>query len=114
MPRLVVHNHIAFNHPGLTQELKYLRAFSFELPTDITLASLVRCYRSRCLHCHRRPKILRKALHQTPLTKIPRKILHADYLYINKSTHYLVIVDNATRKVYLKYTQVLMMLKQWL
>ena len=40
LPRLVVHNHIAFNHPGLSQELKYLRIFSFELPTDITLESL--------------------------------------------------------------------------
>ena len=104
LPRLVVHNHVAFNHPGLVQELKYLKTFSFELPLEVTLQSLVRGYRSRCLHCHRRPKVLRRALHQTPLTKVPRKILHADYLYINKSTHYLVIVDNATRKVYLKYT----------
>ena len=106
LPRLVVHNHIAFNHPGLSQELRYLKTFSFELPTDVTLESLVRAYRQRCLHCQRRPKILRRALHQTPLTKIPRKILHADYLYINRHTHYLVIVDNATRKVFLKYTSV--------
>ena len=104
LPRLVVHNHVAFNHPGFAQELKYLKTFSFELPEDVTVETLVRGYRNRCLHCQRRPKILRRALHKTPLTKIPRKILHADYLYINKATHYLVIVDNATRKVYLKHT----------
>ena len=105
LPRLVIHNHIAFNHPGLHEELRYLKTFSFELPDQISLETLVRGYRSRCLHCQRRPRLLRRQLNQTPLTKIPRKILHADYLYINPFSHFLVIVDNATRKICLKHTR---------
>ena len=104
LPRLVVHNHIAASHPSLTEELHYLKSFSFELPSPLKLEEIVRAYRKRCLHCQRRPQLLRRALNETPMTLIPRKILHADYLYLNKHSYYLVIVDNATRKVFLKHT----------
>ena len=104
LPRLVIHNHIALNHPGLHEELRYLRTFSFELPSNVSLDTIIRGYRAKCMHCQRRPRVLRRALHETPITKIPRRILHADYLYINKASHFLVIVDNATRKVFLKHT----------
>ena len=105
LPRLIVHNHFSNSHPSSSEETDYLRTFSFELPANLSLDDMVRGYRERCVHCQRRPKLLRRALNETPITKIPRKILHADYLYINKHSHFLVIVDNATRKVFLKHTK---------
>ena len=81
-----------------------LDTFSFELPARIRPRDIVKAYHQRCMHCQRRPKLLRRALNETPITKIPRKILHADYLFINHRSHFLVIVDNATGKVFLKHT----------
>ena len=88
--RIVVHNHIAQQHPSLQAELNYLKAFAFELSKGETIKDIVLEYRQRCLHCHRRPKVLRRQLNLTPLTNIPRKIIHADYLYLNKHSHLLV------------------------
>ena len=42
----------------------------------------------------------------TPVSKIAREYLHADFLYLNEFSHLLVIVDNATRKVFLKHCKV--------
>ena len=71
LPRLVLHNHAALNHPSFfSQELRYLKTSSIELSEDATLQALVRGYRNRCFHCHRHPKILLRALHKTPLKRI--------------------------------------------
>ena len=105
LTRLIVHNHFSNSHPSSSKEIDYLRTFSFELPANISLDVMVRGYRERCVHCQRGPKLLRRALTETLITKIPRKILHTDYLYINKHSPCLVIVDYATRKVFLKHTK---------
>lgn len=46
--------------------------------------------------------LFRRPLGQALLCKIPREILHADYLAVNEYCHLSLIVDNATRKLYLK------------
>ncbi len=103
-PRLIVHNHLVKVHPGFHEELMSLRKYKVDMPLGHTLSKVLKSFRRRCLHCQRKPKLQRRPLLQTPLTNVPRKFLHADYLYLKKNSHLLVIVDNATRKVFLRHT----------
>ena len=38
------------NHVGLIEELRYLRKFSFELPSNISFETIIRKYRGKCIH----------------------------------------------------------------
>ena len=102
LTELIVHNHFARLHRGLELETDGLwRSYSFDIRKDEP-RELIKGIRSSCLHCHRRPKLIRRELGETFATEIPRKILHLDFLHINKFSHMLVILDNATLKTYLK------------
>ena len=100
--KLVVHNHFAKLHVGVNEEVRSLRSqYSFNLNKE-ELQLVVRRMHESCLHCHRRPRLIRREMGQTFLTKEPRRILHLDFLFVNKFCKLLVILDNATRKTYLK------------
>ncbi|NIW12711.1 MAG: DDE-type integrase/transposase/recombinase [Candidatus Thorarchaeota archaeon] len=104
VPRLLVHNHLTQLHPSWKDEMQSLRHYKLKLPKNTTLKKVVEAYRKKCLHCQRRPRLHRRPLNLTPISRRPREILHADYLYLAKNSHLLVIVDNATRKVFLRHT----------
>ena len=103
LTRLIIHNHLARNHPGRQEEIQFLREFSYQRQFSKVQAAVDE-YRARCLHCARVPKLIRREQNLTPISRTPREIIHADYLYINVHSHYLVLVDNATRKIFLKHT----------
>ena len=119
LPRLILHHHVAESHPTLTEELKKLRAsYHFNIPQG-RLKKLVKAMENRCLHCDRRPKLVRTPLSITELAKRPGEILHSDYLYINKYGYILTLVDSLSRKTWLKYCQratadnVVDIIKEW-
>ena len=101
--RLILHHHIAEQHPSPTAEFKMLmNEYAFTLkPGDVR--DMVELQHERCLHCDRVPKLIRTPLNITELAKNTGEILHADYLYINKSGYILTLVDSLSRKTWLKY-----------
>ena len=101
--RVIIHIHLALTHPSIHRELKAYSDYSFQLQTPIK--KLIENLHRKCVHCHRSPQLLRRPLHLTQLAKKPGGILHSDYLYINKHGYILTLVDNLTRKTYLKYAQ---------
>src|SRR5690606_10946825 len=101
---VIVHNHIALVHPGLTVEMKALETYDIEVPKGTTLKEILEGYRSKCIHCNRHPGIVRRDQHLTNIASQPRQILLADYLYINTTGYILVLMDECTRKALLKYS----------
>eukprot|EP00924_Labyrinthula_sp_SR-Ha-C_P001742 snap_masked-scaffold_64-processed-gene-0.37-mRNA-1 protein AED:0.39 eAED:0.40 QI:0/0/0/1/1/1/2/0/1625 len=101
--KLMLHNHLANNHASIKEEERTLQSFKLKLPKGTTTLDLIKRIRNNCLHCGVKSKLIRRSLNMSPLSKIPREIIHADFLYINKFTHYLVLTDNATRKIYLRH-----------
>eukprot|EP00924_Labyrinthula_sp_SR-Ha-C_P000811 maker-scaffold_7-snap-gene-4.4-mRNA-1 protein AED:0.45 eAED:0.56 QI:0/0/0/1/0/0/4/0/317 len=96
--RLIVHNHLATNHASIKEEERTLSSLKFILPKQTTVVDIIKKVRDNCMHCGARPKLIRRSLNMNLLSKIPREIIHVDFLYINKFTNYLVLTDNATRK----------------
>ena len=46
----------------------------------VTIQELVEAMRSKCLHCQRVPKLVRRPKEMTFLAKTPNEILHSDYV----------------------------------
>ena len=103
LPWILIHSHVSLGHTSETQELMHLRKH-YSFPSAIDIARLVKEFRRRCLHCDRVPKFVRRPLHLTELARTPREILHSDFLYVDQNSGYiLTILDNLTRKTYLKH-----------
>ena len=60
---------------------------------------------NRCLHCDRRPKLVRTPLGSAELAKELGEILHSDYLYVNKHGYILTLVDSLSRKTWPKHCE---------
>eukprot|EP00924_Labyrinthula_sp_SR-Ha-C_P012396 augustus_masked-scaffold_10-processed-gene-5.53-mRNA-1 protein AED:1.00 eAED:1.00 QI:0/0/0/0/1/1/4/0/391 len=101
--RLVLHNHLANNQASIKEEKRTLLSFKLILPKRTKVVDIIKKVGNYCMHCEAKAKVIRRSLNTSPLSKIPQEIIHADFLYINKFTHYLVLTDNAKRKVYLKH-----------
>eukprot|EP00924_Labyrinthula_sp_SR-Ha-C_P013283 snap_masked-scaffold_45-processed-gene-1.3-mRNA-1 protein AED:0.73 eAED:0.74 QI:0/0/0/1/1/1/2/0/758 len=101
--RLILHNHLASNHSSIKEEERTLSSFKFTLPRKTSVLDIIKKVRDNYMHCGARPKLIRRSLNMSRLSRVPREIIHADFLYINKFIHYLVFTDNVTRKIYLKH-----------
>eukprot|EP00924_Labyrinthula_sp_SR-Ha-C_P000933 augustus_masked-scaffold_7-processed-gene-8.3-mRNA-1 protein AED:1.00 eAED:1.00 QI:0/0/0/0/1/1/3/0/788 len=99
--RYIVTNHINKAHPSKTAENKYLKAVHFEGVDRKSLDLLLKSFRRRCLHCQREPFLIRRPYKMTPLARRTREIIHAGYLYINKTGYILAVMDSCSRKVML-------------
>ena len=82
-----------------------MKSFHFNLPDGVKVEDVVRRVIGGCLHCQRRPQIIRRPRDSTMRADRPRKILMMDYLYINSSGYILVLMDACTRKCLLKYSR---------
>ena len=101
--RLLLHHHVVHDHPSTSAETKLLlNQYAFQISAK-EVRECVHLLHERCLHCDRVPKLLRTPLNVTELAKETGEVLHADYLYINKSGYILTLVDSLSRKTWLKY-----------
>ena len=96
LDRLIIHNHVQRGHSSIDDEVHALKA-KFALESG-TFVEKVKRFRNKCLHCQRKPAIIRRPLYSRWHAKEPGKILHLDYLKVYHS-YLLVICDDLSRKV---------------
>ena len=99
-----MHNHIATGHQSCAKELRNLKGYFIDLPKPHKIKQIIQELRNQCVHCQRRPAILRRPYHTTTLPTRCREILLADYLYVRHSQYILVLVDGFSRKIILHAT----------
>eukprot|EP00924_Labyrinthula_sp_SR-Ha-C_P015272 snap_masked-scaffold_9-processed-gene-13.44-mRNA-1 protein AED:0.63 eAED:0.63 QI:0/0/0/0.5/1/1/2/0/291 len=103
--RVLVKNHVLMGHPSKSAETKELAKYYFHGVDNHTYNLLFLSFRGRCLHCQRGPRLIRRPLHLTKLGTRARRVLGADYLFINSNGYILAIVDTCTRKVQLTFSK---------
>eukprot|EP00924_Labyrinthula_sp_SR-Ha-C_P011152 snap_masked-scaffold_81-processed-gene-0.31-mRNA-1 protein AED:0.44 eAED:0.44 QI:0/-1/0/1/-1/1/1/0/537 len=103
--RYIVVNHTLKGHPSKEAEKKYLAQVYFHGLKKRELNRMLTGFRGKCLHCNRTPRIIRHPYNLTKLARRPREILRSDYLYVNSVGYILVIMDSATRKLQLMFTE---------
>jgi len=97
IPRLLWYNHVSQGHPSLDEEITGLNEYYFEI-SKTELEKQLKQLHDRCLHCKKRPSIVRRPFLLTWRAEKPNQMIHADFLKIYK--HYiLVMLDNYSRKV---------------
>eukprot|EP00924_Labyrinthula_sp_SR-Ha-C_P006998 augustus_masked-scaffold_8-processed-gene-6.62-mRNA-1 protein AED:0.40 eAED:0.40 QI:0/-1/0/1/-1/1/1/0/1501 len=104
--KFLLHFHAAGIHRNISRELEDLQAkYTFDSKVTRILKDIMRRLRTRCLHCSRFPKLIRRPRDITILGKKCRDVLLMDYLYINPAGYIVVLVDSLSRKCMLMYEE---------
>eukprot|EP00924_Labyrinthula_sp_SR-Ha-C_P012481 snap_masked-scaffold_10-processed-gene-8.24-mRNA-1 protein AED:0.45 eAED:0.46 QI:0/-1/0/1/-1/1/1/0/1717 len=100
MDRVLIHYHIASLHATIKDQKRGLiRDYRFE--KEGMMDTKLKFIAEKCLHCPRKPALIRRPRDITVLGTKPREILLMDYLYINEDGYLLVLADSFSRKVHL-------------
>ena len=102
--KLIVHNHIVTGHASKAQEMEILKEFKFIWEHNLTTELVIDLLHSYCIHCQRKPSIIKRPYQITKLGRHFGDVLHSDYLYVNRHGYILTLMDSLTRKILLKYT----------
>ena len=89
--------HFQLGHVSKDAELKEIQKFHIG-KTDSEIMKMLQQIRDTCLHCHRRPHIIRRPLHKNMHSLVVNRMIHMDYLKM-KSSYLLVLVEDLSRKV---------------
>jgi len=103
IPHLLVSTHISNFHQRLEVDLRSLAKYSIRNCSQAKLKNHMKNFRAMCLHCQRRPYLLRTPLNSTITGRKPRAVLRMDFLKINEAGGILVIIDTFTRKTFLRH-----------
>ena len=98
--RIIVAAHYTTGHGSISTMLTELDK-SFCIPD---VKELVTKFTRLCLHCDKKPRIIRRKIGEQKHASKPNEILHADYLYVHKG-YLLVIRDDLSSHVELFYTK---------
>ena len=99
VPRLIVSEHINAAHASIKDELAEItRKYYLTHPVKQRLELQISKFHERCLHCEKKPALIRRPLHMTWQAEKPNEIIHGDYLKI-EGEYLLVLMDNLTRKI---------------
>eukprot|EP00924_Labyrinthula_sp_SR-Ha-C_P015671 snap_masked-scaffold_4-processed-gene-6.8-mRNA-1 protein AED:1.00 eAED:1.00 QI:0/-1/0/0/-1/1/1/0/336 len=102
---VVVHNHIFMVHPPESREVEQLqRYYSFKsFEKKRVIREVIQGLHRICVHCNWNPALIRTPHHLTDLGSKRGAVLRADFLYVNSAGYILVLLDDLTRKVSLKF-----------
>jgi len=105
IPHLMASVHVQNFHGSEEQDLISLRRYVVIWRNQyISLKKYLKAYRRTCLHCQRRPYLLRTPFNKTLMGKSPRDVIRMDYLKVNEYGSILVIIDTFSRKTLLHHT----------
>eukprot|EP00924_Labyrinthula_sp_SR-Ha-C_P010186 augustus_masked-scaffold_66-processed-gene-0.96-mRNA-1 protein AED:1.00 eAED:1.00 QI:0/0/0/0/1/1/6/0/468 len=116
LERQLVHIHLANKHGSLESDLAEAAKFELRTPAAIKrmlrgqtswkkMVEFIRLFRNNCIHCHRLPKAIKTTYSFVTRARPPRETLVADFLYINRIGHILVLTDAFSRFTQLMYTK---------
>ena len=98
--RLIVAAHYVTGHGGVDTIRSELNTSFFMPDSDGLIKRFVRL----CLHCDKRPRIIRRKIGEQKHAKKPNEVIHADYLYVHKG-YLLVLRDDLSSHVELFYAK---------
>eukprot|EP00924_Labyrinthula_sp_SR-Ha-C_P001300 augustus_masked-scaffold_7-processed-gene-19.103-mRNA-1 protein AED:1.00 eAED:1.00 QI:0/0/0/0/1/1/3/0/604 len=100
MDRVLIHYPVASIHATMKDQKRGLvRDYCYE--KEGVVDAKLKLIAEKCLHCLRKPALIRRPTDITVLGTKPREILLMDYLYINEDGYLLVLADSFSRKVHL-------------
>ena len=95
VPRFIYYKHITRGHPSINDEVLELRRFHMKVSN---LDKVIKELHTRCLHCMKRPRLIRRPYYLTWRAKVPNEVIHGDFIKIETS-YILLFLDNFSRKV---------------
>eukprot|EP00924_Labyrinthula_sp_SR-Ha-C_P012404 augustus_masked-scaffold_10-processed-gene-5.64-mRNA-1 protein AED:1.00 eAED:1.00 QI:363/0/0/0/1/1/6/0/753 len=112
----LVHIHLANKHGSLKADLAEAAEFEWKIPAAMErtlrgdtpwkkMAELLRLFRDNCIHCRKLPKAIKTRYSLVIRTRRPRETIVADFLYVNRIGHILVLTDAFTRFTQLTNTK---------
>eukprot|EP00924_Labyrinthula_sp_SR-Ha-C_P007286 maker-scaffold_8-snap-gene-14.16-mRNA-1 protein AED:0.72 eAED:0.73 QI:0/0/0/0.5/1/1/2/0/1054 len=108
LERQLVHIHLANKHGSLEADLAEAAKFEWRIPAAMErtlrgdtpwkkMVELIRLFRDNCIHCRRLPKAIKTTYSLVTRARRPRETLVADFLYVNRIGHILVLTDAFSR-----------------
>eukprot|EP00924_Labyrinthula_sp_SR-Ha-C_P013237 augustus_masked-scaffold_45-processed-gene-0.3-mRNA-1 protein AED:1.00 eAED:1.00 QI:0/0/0/0/1/1/12/0/1692 len=116
LERELVHIHLANKHGSLEADLAEAAKFEWRIPAAMESAlrgdtpwkkvvELIPVFRDNCIHYHRLPKAIKTTYSLVTRPRRSRETLFADFLYVNRIGHILVLMDVYSRFKQLTHTK---------
>eukprot|EP00924_Labyrinthula_sp_SR-Ha-C_P003437 snap_masked-scaffold_15-processed-gene-9.33-mRNA-1 protein AED:0.88 eAED:0.88 QI:0/-1/0/1/-1/1/1/0/1128 len=116
LERQLVHIHLANKHGSFEADLAEAAKFEWKIPAAMErvlrgdtswkkMVELIRLFRDNCIHCRRLPKAIKTTYSLVTRARRPRETLVADFLYVNRIGHILVLTDAFSRFTQLTHTK---------
>eukprot|EP00924_Labyrinthula_sp_SR-Ha-C_P000607 augustus_masked-scaffold_27-processed-gene-4.59-mRNA-1 protein AED:1.00 eAED:1.00 QI:0/0/0/0/1/1/3/0/1847 len=116
LERQLVHIHLANKHGSLEADMAEAARFEWRIPAAMErtlrgdtpwkkVVELIRVFRDNCIHCRRLPKAIKTTYSLVTRARRPRETLVADFLYVNRMGHILVLTDAFSRFTQLTHTK---------
>eukprot|EP00924_Labyrinthula_sp_SR-Ha-C_P014206 maker-scaffold_59-snap-gene-0.109-mRNA-1 protein AED:0.56 eAED:0.57 QI:0/0/0/1/1/1/2/0/828 len=104
------------SHGSLEADLAEAANFEWRIPAAMErtlrgdtawkkMVELIRLFRDNCIHCRRLPKAIKTTYSLVTKARRPRETLVADFLYVNRIGHVLVLTDAFSRFTQLTHTK---------
>eukprot|EP00924_Labyrinthula_sp_SR-Ha-C_P014563 augustus_masked-scaffold_34-processed-gene-1.7-mRNA-1 protein AED:1.00 eAED:1.00 QI:0/0/0/0/1/1/12/0/2109 len=116
LERQLVHIHLANKHGSLESDLAEAARLEWRISAAMErtlrgdtsrkkMVELIRVFRDNCVHCRRLPKAIKTTYSLVTRARHPRETLVADFLYVNRIGHILVLTDAFSRFTQLTHTK---------